>query len=139
MPVDATSQKLMPALEAANRASPFHRLTGFTIAQAAEGEARIDFAVAPDLLNHAGALHAGVQCAALDTAAGYAAATMAGPVVTLQLSTSFLSSARGERFEAALVVKAGKAQLFVEADLTAIRGDERRLATRASAVLRRPA
>ena len=136
----SSDDNLMLALEAANRASPFHRLTGFTIAHAAEGEARIDFAAGPDLLNHAGALHAGVQCAALDTAAGYAAATMAGPVVTLQLSTSFLSSAKGERFEAsARVVKAGKAQLFVEADLTAIRGDERRLASRASAVLTRPA
>lgn len=136
----SSDQGLQLALEAANAASPFHRVTGFTVTHAAQGEARIDFARAPDLLNHAGALHAGVQCAALDTAAGYAAATMAGPVVTLQLSTSFLSSAKGERFEAsARVVKAGKAQLFVEAELVTVHGDERRTAARASAVLTRPA
>ena len=134
------SEGLKPALEAANQASPFNRLAGFTVREAAEGRAVLVFPAAPDLLNHAGALHAGVQCAALDTAAGYAAATIAGPVVTLQLSTSFLSSAKGELFEAsAEVVKAGKAQLFVEAELIAIRGEERRLAARASAVLTRPA
>ena len=108
----------LPALEAANAASPFHRLTGFAIAEAGQGQAVIAFEARPELMNHAGALHAGVQCAALDSAAGYAAATLAGPVVTLQLSTQFLSSAKGERFTVrAEVVRAGKAQLFVEAKL----------------------
>jgi uncharacterized protein (TIGR00369 family) len=129
---------LMQALNAANQASPFHRTTGFTIEQASAGEATIAFDAAPDLFNHAGALHAGVQCAALDTVAGYAAATLAGPVVTLQLSTSFLASAKGERFRAiGRVVKQGKAQLFVAAELFAFRDGEERLAATASAVLTR--
>ncbi|HZG47368.1 MAG TPA: PaaI family thioesterase [Allosphingosinicella sp.] len=62
------------------------------------------------MLNHPGALHAGVQAALLDTACGYAAGTVAGNVVTLQLNLQFLSSAKGDRFEArARVTKAGKA------------------------------
>jgi uncharacterized protein (TIGR00369 family) len=124
------------ALEAANKASPFHGVTGFAVDHAASGEARLSFEVRPELLNHAGALHAGVQCAALDTVAGYAAATLAGPVVTLQFTTSFLSSAKGERFLASgRVVKAGKSQLFVEASLIALRDGEERLVATAAAVL----
>ena len=126
----------LPALEAANAASPFHQVAGFTITEAGQGRAAIAFEGRPELTNHAGALHAGVQCAALDSAAGYAAATLAGPVVTLQMSTQFLSSAKGERFTAsAEVVRAGKAQLFVEARLIAVREGEERLVASASAVL----
>lgn len=127
---------LILALEAANQASPFHRITNFAVEHAAGGEARLVFEDRPELRNHAGALHAGVQCAALDTVAGYAAATLAGPVVTLQFTTSFLSSAKGERFVAAgRVAKAGKSQLFVEARLTAVREGEERLVATATAVL----
>lgn len=129
---------LMPALQMANAASPFHRVTGFTVADAAAGSARLVFEGAAELMNHAGALHAGVQCAALDTVAGYAAATVAGPVVTLQFTTQFLSSAKGERFEAAgKVTKAGKSQLFVDAELFALRSGERKLVAKAAAVLTR--
>jgi acyl-coenzyme A thioesterase PaaI-like protein len=49
-----------------------------------------------------------VQAALLDTACGYAAGAVAGNVVTLQLNLHFLSSAKGDRFEArARVTKAG--------------------------------
>lgn len=140
MVTDNNKDGLKQALEAANAMSPFHRVAGFTVESAGQGEAVIAFDSVPQLLNHAGALHAGVQCAALDTVAGYAAATLAGPVVTLQFSTQFLSSAKGERFKASgNVIKAGKTQLFVEAQLFADRGGERRLVASASAVLTRPA
>ncbi|MCW3798557.1 PaaI family thioesterase [Sphingomonas sp. BN140010] len=126
------------ALDAANHASPFHRVTGFEVAQAGEGTAEIHFASARELLNHAAALHAGVQCAALDTVCGYAAATLAGPVVTLQMTTQFLSSAKGERFIArGSVVKAGKSQLFAEAQLFAVTEEAERLVATAAAVLTR--
>jgi uncharacterized protein (TIGR00369 family) len=129
---------LKQALDAANQASPFHRITGFTVEEASAGQAVIAFEGAPALLNHAGALHAGVQCAALDTVAGYAAATLAGPVVTLQLSTSFLASAKGERFRAiGRVIRQGKAQLFVATELFGARDGEERLVATASAVLTR--
>ncbi len=129
---------LMSLLEAASDASPFHAVTGFRIVSAGEGEAVLAFDTRSELLNHAGALHAGVQCAALDSAAGYAAASLAGAVVTLQLSTQYLSSAKGDRFEArARVVKAGKAQSFVMADLFAWRDGEERLVASATAVLTR--
>lgn len=131
-----SDDKVLLALSAVNQASPFHQVTGFTIEEAGRGSAVIAFAAARELCNHAGSLHAGVQCAALDTVAGYAAATLAGAVVTLQLSTSFLSSAKGERFRAVgRVTRQGKAPLFVTAELFAYRGEEERLVAIASAVL----
>ena len=134
------SDALKAGLEMANRASPFHRITGFPITDVEPGRAEIAFEARPELLNHVGALHAGVQCAALDTAAGYAAATLAGPVVTLQMTTQFLASAKGEQFLArASVTKAGKAQLFVDAQLFGRRDGEERLVACAMAVLTKPA
>jgi uncharacterized protein (TIGR00369 family) len=131
--------QLIQALAMASAASPFHQVTGFTVADAGEGFARIVFEDRPELRNHAAALHAGVQCAALDTVAGYAAATLAGAVVTLQITTQFLSSAKGERFEAVgRVTKAGKSQLFVDSELHAHRaGGEAVLVAKAAAVLTR--
>jgi acyl-coenzyme A thioesterase PaaI-like protein len=61
---------------------------------------------------------------------------VAGNVVTLQLNLQFLSSAKGDSFEArARVTKAGNAQLFATADLIAWRDDREVLAANASAVL----
>lgn len=131
-------REMIGALEAVNGASPFNRLAGFRITAAASGSVTLSADTAPDLMNHAGALHAGVQTALLDTASGFAAGMLAGNVVTLQLTTQFLASAKGERFEArARVTKAGKAQLFTTANLFAITGGEETLVASGAAVLAR--
>lgn len=107
------------ALDAAIKASPFHRTTGFTIEQAAARQASIAFSMAPELMNHGGGVHAGVQC----------------PVVTLQLSTSFLASAKGERYRAVgKMIKQSRAQLFVAAEQPVSRGSKERLAAREGAL-----
>jgi uncharacterized protein (TIGR00369 family) len=124
------------ALEAVNGASPFNRLAGFRVAEARSGAVRLEGAAAPELMNHAGALHAGVQSALIDTACGFAAGTVAGNVVTLQMNVQFLSSAKGDRFEArARVTRAGRSQLFAEAQLFALRGEEEVLVASGTAVL----
>ena len=90
----------------------------------------------PELSNHAGALHAGLQAALIDTACGFAAGTVAGNVVTVQMNLLFLSAAKGERFEArARVTKAGRTQIFAEAQLFALRGDDEALVASGTAVL----
>jgi uncharacterized protein (TIGR00369 family) len=127
---------LAAALEAVNAASPFNRLAGFRVVAAQAGAVVLAGAAAPELTNHAGALHAGAQSALIDTACGFAAGTVAGNVVTLQLNVQFLSSARGDRFEArARVTKAGRSQLFAEAQLFALRGEEEALVASGTAVL----
>jgi uncharacterized protein (TIGR00369 family) len=114
---------MVAALEAVNVASPFNRLAGFRVVAAQAGAVVLAGAAAPELMNHAGTLHAGVQSALIDTACGFAAGSVAGNVVTLQMSVQFLSSAKGERFEArARVTRAGRSQVFAEAQLFALRG-----------------
>lgn len=126
------------ALDAANAASPFNQLVGIEIAEAGAGRATLGLAVRPDHLNHAGVLHAGVQAALLDTAAGYAAASEAGNVVAVQIGINLLGPARAERFEArARVVRAGKRQLFAEASLHAVAGGGEELVATATVVLAR--
>ena len=130
------ADELRAALEAVNRASPFNLLAGIEIVSAEPGRVAIAIAARPELLNHAGALHAGVQSALLDTVCGYAAAGVAGNVGTLQLGLNYLSSAKGERFEArAELSKIGKNQLFAEARLFAIRDGAELLCASATAVL----
>lgn len=129
-------QALERLLRAANAASPFNALAGFEIAHIGDGEVTLTAPADPRLLSHAGLLHAGVQSALIDTACGYAAATVAGNVVTVQMSLSFVAAAQGERFEArARVTKAGRTQIFAEAQLYAGRGGEEALAAIGSAVL----
>jgi uncharacterized protein (TIGR00369 family) len=127
---------MIAALEAVNGASPFNRLAGFRVAEAEAGAVTLAGVAAPELMNHADALHAGVQAALIDTACGFAAGTVAGNVVTLQMNMQFLSSAKGDRFEArARVTKAGRNQIFAEAQLFAFRGEEEVLVASGSAVL----
>lgn len=128
--------EMVAALEAVNGASPFNRLAGFRVVAASDGAVTLVGAASAELMNHAGALHAGVQSALIDTACGFAAGTVAGNVVTLQLTIQYLSSAKGDRFEArARVVKAGRSQVFAEAQLFAFRGEEEKLVASGAAVL----
>lgn len=120
-----------------NAAPPFNAGAGMEIGAGAPGAVTLGCAVAPGLLNHAGALHAGVQAALIDTTCGFATGTVAGAVVTAQMSLSFLAPACGARFEArAHVVKAGRSQVFAEAELFAFaEGGEERLVATGTAVL----
>jgi uncharacterized protein (TIGR00369 family) len=128
--------EMIAALEAVNGASPFNQLAGFRVTEAEAGAVTLAGAAAPELTNHAGALHAGVQSALIDTACGFAAGTVAGNVVTLQMNVQFLSSAKGDRFEArARVTKAARGQIFAEAQLFAFRGEEEALVASGTAVL----
>ena len=121
------------AIAAVNALSPFNSWAGFEVESAGDGAATLRLTDRSELRQHAGFLHAGVVAALLDTAAGFAAATVAGNVATSQMSVSFLAPARGEVFLAtARVLKAGKRQVFVAAELHAEGGA---LVANATAVL----
>jgi acyl-coenzyme A thioesterase PaaI-like protein len=67
---------------------------------------------------YAGFLHAGLIGAMLDTACGFAAATVAGRVLASHFSVNCLSPALGRAFVArGKVVKAGRKQVFASAEL----------------------
>ena len=112
---------LVEQLRAVNAASPYNRDAGFELLEVGNGTCQLGIDAKLDLLNHAGMLHAGVIGAMIDTACGFAAASIAGAVVTSHYSVNCYRPGAGNRFVArAEVVKAGKRQLFVSARLYAV-------------------
>lgn len=84
-----------------------------------------------ELGQYAGFLHAGLVGALIDTACGFAAATVSGRVLASHYAVNCLRPAVGERFIArARVVKPGKSQVFTACDLYAVsEGSEKLVAT----------
>ena len=123
-------------LRAVVAATPFDVWLDLALVEASDGTALVRLASRPDLLQQSGFLHAGVIAALVDRAAGFAAASVAGAVLTANFQVTPYRPAVGESFEAvAQVVRAGKAQVFVNVELFAIEGDGRKLVAGGTAVL----
>ena len=104
---------------------------GASLARIAPGEVEVVLDWAPHLTQQHGFLHGGMLCAALDSACGYAASTLMAAdvgVLSVELKTSFLAPARGQRFRmVGSVVKAGRTLSFVEGRAYAIDGGREKL------------
>lgn len=118
-------------LRGINASAAFNRWAGFEVTAAGEGNAEIRLAWKPELGQYAGFLHAGLTGALIDTACGFAAATVVGRVLASHYSVNCLRPAVGEAFVArGRVVRAGKRQVFTAADLFAVKdGKETLVAT----------
>ena len=105
-----------------NRTASFNRWAGFEVTQAAAGEAELRMLWhSDDMGQYAGYLHAGLIAALLDTACGFAAATVSGRVLTSHFSVNCLAPATGRHFVPhGRVVKAGRKQVFTTAELYAV-------------------
>jgi uncharacterized protein (TIGR00369 family) len=116
-----TDSTILHTLQAVNQTASFNRWAGFEVVQATAGEAEIRMAWREeDMGQYAGYLHAGLIGAMLDTACGYAAATVAGRVLASHFSVNCLAPAVGRSFVArGRVVKAGRKQVFATAELYA--------------------
>lgn len=134
MTVDDTTLR---AIQAINKASAFNQEQGFEVSALSSGRATIKMEAKVASLNHAQTLHAGIAAAMLDTAAGFAAATVAGPVVTVGLSVAYVAASNGPCFEArADVIRAGRTQVFVDVKLFAV-GDTKKFIATATVILTR--
>jgi uncharacterized protein (TIGR00369 family) len=126
----------MQILQQVNAESPFNAWAGFELLSAEGGTAELAVDGRPDLLQHGGFLHAGVIGGLIDTACGFAAASVAGNVLASQYQVLCYAPAVGERFVArARVTRAGKRQVFATAELFAIREGGEKLVAGGSAVL----
>lgn len=116
-----TQPTMLQTLQAVNQTASFNRWAGFEVVCAATGEAEIRMAWREkDMGQYAGYLHAGLTGAMLDTACGYAAATVSGRVLASHFSVNCLAPAVGRGFVArGRVVKAGRKQVFANAELFA--------------------
>lgn len=118
-------------IRAINETSAFNRWCGIEVLSADAGEAEIAMAWRQEVGQYSGFLHAGLVGALIDTACGFAAATLVGRVLASHYSVNCLRPAVGQRFVArARVVKPGKSQVFTACELYAQQdGSEKLVAT----------
>lgn len=114
------SNDALAQLRAINATAEFNRWCGIEVVDAGPGSATIAMPWRPEAGQYAGFLHAGLVGALIDTACGFAAATLVGRVLASHYSVSCLRPAVGQRFIAkARVVKPGKNQVFTACELWA--------------------
>jgi len=126
-----TPEAALAQLRAINETAAFNRWCGIEVLEAGAGHATIAMPWRPDAGQYAGFLHAGLVGALVDTACGFAAATLAGRVLASHYAVNCLRPAVGERFIArARVVKPGRQQVFTTCELFAVAdGAEKLVAT----------
>lgn len=118
-------------LRAINATAEFNRWCGIEVVEAEPGRATISMPSRKEAGQYSGFLHAGLVGALIDTACGFAAATLVGRVLASHYSVCCFRPAVGERFVArARVVKPGKSQVFTCCELFArSSGGEKLVAT----------
>ena len=120
------------SLQQLNELAAFNRWCGIEVLEAESGRVVIAMNWRPEVGQYVGFMHAGVVGALIDTACGYAAATMLGQnLLASHFSVNCLRPAVGERFTArARVVKPGRSQVFTSCELFATaKGKESLVAT----------
>lgn len=107
-------------LRRVSRKAPLNEWMGLEVVSASEGAVELRLAWKPEFAQYNGFLHASLVGGLIDTACGFAALTMAGPVLVSQFSTRMLRPAKAEVFIAsARVDKPGRKQVFTSASVYA--------------------
>lgn len=124
----STHTNALAQIRAINESAAFNRWCGIEVTSADAGRVEITMPWRPEVGQYSGFLHAGLIAALIDTACGFAAATVVGRVLASHCSVNFLRPATGERFVArARVVKPGKSQAFTVCELFAVTGGSEKL------------
>ena len=119
---------LLAQIRAFSGAAAFNQFFGITVDSAEPGKVEISMPWRPEAGQYSGFMHAGVVGALIDTACGFAAATLSGKVLAAHYAVNCLRPAVGERFIArARVVKPGKTQVFTSCELYALTGTSEKL------------
>jgi len=118
-------------IRAINQTSAFNQWCGIEVVSAEPGRVEIAMPWRTEVGQYSAFLHAGLIGALIDTACGFAAASVVGRVLASHYSVNCLRPAVGERFIArARVVKPGKSQVFTACELYAqAEGVEKLVAT----------
>lgn len=122
---------------AINQSAAFNRWCGLEVISASAGQVELRMPWRAEFGQYSGFLHVGLIGALIDTACGFAAATIAGRgVLAAHFSVNCLRPAQGEHFIArARVVKAGKTQVFTACELFGVVSQEERLVATGEALL----
>ncbi|UAX00022.1 PaaI family thioesterase [Halopseudomonas nanhaiensis] len=122
---------MLERLRGISRLAEFNSWLGLEVVSAAPGEVELHMSWKKEMGQYSGFLHAGVQGALIDTACGFAAATLSGHVLASQFTVRCLRPAVGDTFRVvAKVIKPGRQQIFTTAELYATKdGEEKLVAT----------
>ncbi|AWN22433.1 PaaI family thioesterase [Deinococcus irradiatisoli] len=105
--------------------SAYSKWMGVRLRSFAEGRVEIELDLRPELTQHHGQAHGAVIGYLADTVSAWAASTVAGDVVTAEYKLNFLAPARGQTlWSRGEVVRAGKRQVVVRADVYAVSGGQ---------------
>ncbi|MBB5233884.1 PaaI family thioesterase [Deinococcus budaensis] len=116
---------LRERLERAAQTSGFTCFMGTRLRRLEAGVVEIELELRPDLTQHHGHAHGAVVGYLADTVSAWAAASVAGDVVTAEYKLNLLAPARGEVLWArGEVLRAGGRQVVVRADVYARSGGE---------------
>ena len=106
-------------------ASAYTRSMGTRLRHFEPGVVEIELDLRPDLTQHHGQAHGAVLGYLADTVSAWAASSVTGDVVTAEYKINFLTAARGELLWArGEVLRAGRRQVIVRADVYATRGNQ---------------
>src|SRR2546423_11462539 len=112
---------------------PIMKLIGARLSLVAPGVVEITLPYRADLNQQNGYLHAGIITTIADSACGYAAYTLmpsGSNVLSVEFKVNLLRPAQGEAFVArAEIIKPGRTLTVVRADVFALTGDAKALAT----------
>ena len=117
--------------------TPFNRFTKTEVLRCADGCAELAIPFGPDLAQHHGFLHGGLIGYLADTAMSWAAASVAGDVLTAEFHVHLLAPGIGERFIGrGAVLKQGRRRIVAEAKVFAVKdGLEKMIALGTGAIL----
>lgn len=102
----------LDALRAINATAPFNLWMDLEVVEAAPGQAKIRMKWRPEAAQYSGFLHAGLIGALIDTACGFAAATLGRRVLASHFQVNCMAPGVGVAFVAkGAVVKAGRRQI----------------------------
>ncbi|GAC1034982.1 hypothetical protein thsps21_58110 [Pseudomonas sp. No.21] len=121
--------RLQERLEAVISATPFAALMGARVNAIGAGAVELEVEVKPEVMHqHHGFVHGAVVGFMADSACAWAAASVAGDVVTSEYKLNLLAPAVGERLVArGRVLKASSRTLATFAEVFAIKGGEEKL------------
>lgn len=101
---------------------------GITMADVSPGRVELSMPFNPDFTQQHGFIHAGIITTALDSACGYAAASLMekdASVLTVEFKTNLLAPAAGERFHIrAKVIKSGRTLTVADGTAYACKGGQ---------------
>lgn len=134
MPADA--DEMLARLRESVTTSGFSSLLGAEPVHCWQGAAELVVPLTAQLTQHHGYAHGAVIGAAADNACAWAAASLAGDVVTSSYSLHLVAPARGDRLRAVgKVVNHGRRLITATAEVYAETGDERTLVATALAAV----